>query len=243
MAGEARTERGIVERAWLVRMYEESGLDSAVAARAAEHTLSRILRREDAAAPPPGPRRPLSASFVRAPLDTLARLAGKRDGQLPLVDGLAGALSVPAIAQVLEQAGLEPIVALAYAKVVVAAYSPEELYAPLWALLGERGPVDLEALRRRDWAALRARAEGQGGDLPGSEGPLLGASAGEGQRGEGTLVDQPATSGAAELPRSPAAAVERAKETGAGRSAEAALNEAPRPGGTLRRPGFGPRKP
>jgi hypothetical protein len=241
--GEARMERGIVDTAWLVRMYEESGLDSAVAARAAGHTLARILRREDLPDPAPGQRRPLSASFVRAPLDTLARLAGKGDGRLPLVDGVAGGLSAPAIAQVLEEAGLESIVALAYAKVVVAAYSPEELYAPLWALTGERGPVDLEALRRRDWTVLRARAAGQPGGVAVLEGALHGPPAAEDARGEGTVVEQPAMSAAPEVQGSTAPGSERVREVGAARSVEAESGEAIRPGGTLRRPGFGPRKP
>src|SRR6185503_4809555 len=43
-----------------------------------------------------------------------------------------------------------------YAKVVIEAFEPRDLYGPVWKALGKAGPVDLDELRRMDWSPLRA---------------------------------------------------------------------------------------
>lgn len=143
-----------MDRSWLVRIFREVGLEPPDAEAAAEATLKRMLRRERLLT---GAERKgsLLQHLVRDPLVSLNRIVGKGDEGLPLVDAEMGGLNVAAVSDTLGQSGLDPVVAMAFAKVVVEAYTPEDLYQPVWEGLGHEGDVDLEVLRREDWTPLR----------------------------------------------------------------------------------------
>ena len=55
------------------------------------------------------------------------------------------------------EAGLDPVVSMAFAKVIEEAFTPKDLYQPVWEALGHKGPVDLDTLRREDWTPLRSQ--------------------------------------------------------------------------------------
>jgi hypothetical protein len=144
-----------VNNSWLLRLYEDVGLTREQAQKAAEETRQRLLRRER-------PRklgstqRPLTEFLVRDPLISLNRIIGRGDEGLPFFDEESKQLSLIAFSSLLAEIGLDPVVALAFAKVVVEAWEPKDLYGPIWTALGQKGPLDLEALRRMDWTTLRA---------------------------------------------------------------------------------------
>jgi hypothetical protein len=141
------------------RLYEDCGLKPEVAARAARLTIERLGARS---APRRRARGSLRDRGDRDPVGTIRRIAGSDDGALPLVDGVSGTLSLPAVSVLLEGAGLAPMVALAYAKVVVEACRPEDFYRPVWSALGRSGPVVLGELREAEWATVaRAAASGE----------------------------------------------------------------------------------
>lgn len=145
-----------MDKTWLLSMYQESGLEPDEAQAAADATLTRLLRRER----PEGtetPRRPLIEALVRDPLISMNRIIGRGDAGLPFVDEESGRLSAPAFGHVLGETGLDPVVAMAYAKVVAEAFEASDLYQPVWVALDQTGPVDLDALRRLDWSPLRAQ--------------------------------------------------------------------------------------
>ncbi len=145
-----------MDKSWLVSMYVECGLEQKEAGPAAEATLKRLLRRER----PGGPettKRPLIDALVRDPLVSMNRIVGRGDDGLPFVDAPTQTLSVSAFGHVFGESGLDPVVAMAYAKVVAEAYEPKDLYQPIWEGLGRGGDVDLETLRRLDWTPLREK--------------------------------------------------------------------------------------
>ena len=144
----------VVDKEWLAAMYKESGLEPDEIGPAVDATLKRLLRRERPEGGE-GPRRPLIESLVRDPLVSMNRIIGRGDTGLPFIDDEGGQLSVAAFGHVLGESGLDPVVAMAYAKVVAEAYEPADLYQPIWEALNQSGTVDLNALRRLDWSPLR----------------------------------------------------------------------------------------
>ncbi|MCK6552952.1 hypothetical protein L6R52_44425, partial [Myxococcota bacterium] len=153
-----------MDKSWLVRLYEDVGLPSEQAERAAEATRVRLLRRERPRGLDGRGRRSLTEFLVRDPLVSLNRIVGRGDAGLPFFDDETKSLSLIAFANTLQESGLDAVVAMAYAKVVVEAYEPKDLYGPVWQALGGAGPVDLEALRRMDWSPLRAGLPSIAGD-------------------------------------------------------------------------------
>ncbi len=145
-----------MDKTWLKSMYTECGLEPQEVGPAVDATLKRLLRRErpDGAE---GPKRPLIEALVRDPLVSMNRIIGRGDGGLPFIDDDETRLNVAAFGHVLGESGLDPVVAMAYAKVVAEAYAPRDLYQPIWQALGQSGPVDLQVLRQLDWTPLRDR--------------------------------------------------------------------------------------
>lgn len=139
---------------WLVELFQEVGLEPDQAERAADVTVRRLLRRQRP--PRQGKAGNIIQHLVRDPLISVNRIVGKGDEGLPFVDPDTQTLSTAAFSDVLSEAGLDPVVAMAFAKVVVEAYAATDLYAPIWTALGNPGAPDLEALRRADWTPLRA---------------------------------------------------------------------------------------
>lgn len=143
-----------MDKTWLLKLYEDVGLPADQASKAADETLLRLLRRER-------PRiagrdkRSLVDFLVRDPLVSMNRIIGRGDVGLPFYDDDLGKLSVVAFSNVLGDVGTDPVVALAYAKVVVEAFEVQDLYGPVWNALGKKGPVELDELRRMDWSPLR----------------------------------------------------------------------------------------
>ena len=143
-----------VDIRWLVELFQEVGLEPTQAERAADITVRRLLRRQRP--PRRGRAGNLIQHMVRDPLVSVNRIIGKGDEGLPFVDPDTQTLSTAAFSDVLSEAGMDPVVSMAFAKVVVEAYAPTDVYAPIWTALGNEGPPDLEALRRADWTPLRA---------------------------------------------------------------------------------------
>jgi len=144
-----------VDRRWLIRLFQEAGLEADQAEQAGQIALARMIRRErprDAVQPV----RRVTDFMVRDPLASLARIVGWSATGLPFVD-LDGSLSNAAVTDAFLRAGLDPIVAMAFARVVVEAYTARDFYQPLWEGLGHKGPVDLRALAQLDWSPLRAQ--------------------------------------------------------------------------------------
>ena len=138
---------------WLVDLFSEAGLEPEQAEACATVALGRLLRRQR---PARGLRRTaIVQHLVRDPLISVNRIIGRGDEGLPLYDAETDRLSVTAFSDVMAEAGLDPVVAMAFAKVVVEAYDPPQLFEPVWRALGHDDPVDLEALRREDWTPLR----------------------------------------------------------------------------------------
>lgn len=144
-----------LDKGWLTEIFVECGLEADQADRAADVCLSRLLQRER-----PGvgvERRSLVEHMVRDPLLSMNRILGKGDGGLPLLEEDSDGLSVAAVANILVDAGLDPVVSMAFAKVAAEAFTPDDFYRPLWKGLGHRGDVDYDVLRREDWTPLRAQ--------------------------------------------------------------------------------------
>ena len=99
---------------------------------------------------------PIVRSLVRDPLQSVARILGRGDVGLPYHDAEINQLSVASITETLEGIGMEPVVAVAYARVFVEICDPPTFFAPLWEALGGEGPVNLEELARMDWSPLRS---------------------------------------------------------------------------------------
>lgn len=147
----------LVGLGWLIEAYVECGLDDDQAKGAADATKARLLQRvhyEPAALPG---RTRFSATLVKDPLVSFRRIVGARDDGLPLFDHQTNRLSEVGLTSVLTRSGLEPDVALAFAKVAVELIEPERFYQPIYEALGGRGPVDLPRLKAMDWTPLRPR--------------------------------------------------------------------------------------
>ena len=144
----------VLDSQWLVDLFVEVGLEPDQAERAAEVTLKRLLRRQRprAGAPRAGS---LLQHLVRDPLVSVNRIIGRGDEGLPFIDPESGTLSTAAFSDVMSESGMDPVVSMAFAKVVTEAYEPTEVYQPVWTALGHAGDVDLEVLRREDWTPLR----------------------------------------------------------------------------------------
>ncbi len=145
-----------MDKQWLTNMFTEAGLEPDQAQKAADETTLRLLQRER---PTRVERRHRSIldNLVRDPLISLNRIVGRGDTGLPFVDDALGKLSAAAFSDVLSESGLDPVVSMAFAKVIEEAYTPHDLYQPVWDALGHEGAVDLETLRREDWTPLRAQ--------------------------------------------------------------------------------------
>ena len=157
--------QAVVDARWLVELFQEVGLEPDQAERAAAVTLERLLQRQRP--PRGGPKRTsLLQHMVRDPLVSVNRIIGKGDEGLPFVDPDTGTLSTAAFSDVLGESGLDPVVSMAFAKVVVEAFEPKELYQPVWEGLGKEGDVDLDGLRKADWTPLRRAFPELAGTLP-----------------------------------------------------------------------------
>ncbi len=139
---------------WVEEVFLEAGLEPEVAGPAAHLTVARLL----------APRRPRSErgrvriidALVKDPTHSVARILGEGDLGLPFHDPGTGRLSAAALAGVFAEVGEDPVVAMAFARVVVEACDPGEFYRPLWEGLGRTDELDLAALARLDFAPLRA---------------------------------------------------------------------------------------
>lgn len=148
-----------MDKTFLVKLYEDVGLPAEQAERVAEETRKRMLRRERPKGSEGGRKRSLVDFLVRDPLVSMNRIIGRGDVGLPFYDDEMRKLSVVAFSNVMSDVGIDPVVALAYAKVVVEAYEAKDLYGPVWVALGREGPLDLDELRRMDWSPLRTDSE------------------------------------------------------------------------------------
>jgi hypothetical protein len=135
-------------------MYEECGVDPEVALAAARLTRRRLAERPPVGRAPGSMRERVRAALGATPVGSFRRIVGLDERRIPFL-GTDGALDPTAFTRVLEDAGLEADVALAFAKVMVAAHEPEGFFAPVWAALGAEGPVRLAELRDLDWRPLR----------------------------------------------------------------------------------------
>lgn len=145
-----------LDKSYLVELFTEAGLEPAEAETAAEATWRRLLRRSRPDQLSPVRRGDLLSSLVRDPMVSFNRIVGLGDDRLPFLDEVTGKLSLVAFASVLDEIGMVPDVALAYAKVMVEMYEPSQLFQPVWNALEREGPVELEVLRTLDWSPLRA---------------------------------------------------------------------------------------
>lgn len=146
-----------MDKQWLTKMFEEAGLEPDQAEKAAEQTTLRLLKRERPTRVDEPKRRSLLDNLVRDPLVSLNRIVGRGDAGLPFVDEDLTKLSAAAFSDVFAEAGMDPVVGMAFAKVVEEAFTPQDLYQPVWEGLGHEGEVDLDRLRREDWSELRAQ--------------------------------------------------------------------------------------
>jgi hypothetical protein len=137
-------------------MFLEAGLEAEQAQKASDQTTLRLLKRER---PTRVERRQRSIldNLVRDPLVSLNRIIGRGDAGLPFVDDATGRLSAAAFSDVMTESGMDPVVSMAFAKVIEEAFTPRDLYQQVWEALGHSGDVDLEQLRREDWSSLRAQ--------------------------------------------------------------------------------------
>ncbi len=148
-----------LDATWLTAMFVDAGLSPEQAQRAGGLALRRLLRRQRKA-PETRPELRLRSSMTADPLVSVNRILGLGDDGLPFYDEQAGRISEVDVTTVLNEAGLEASVALAFAKVVAEATALEDWYAPVWAALGKTGPVVLDELRLLDWSALRSEPDG-----------------------------------------------------------------------------------
>lgn len=145
-----------LDKSYLLSLYQDAGLDPVEAETAAEATWRRLLRRSRPDQLSPVRRGDLLSSLVRDPMVSFNRIVGLGDDRLPFYDESSGRLSLVAFASLLDEVGMVPDVALAFAKVVVEMYEPRQLFQPVWEALSQEGEVDLELLRTLDWSPLRA---------------------------------------------------------------------------------------
>lgn len=145
-----------MDASWLNKLYENAGLEPDQADRAAKETMLRLLRRERPTPTGSGARRSLTEFFSRDPMVSVSRIVGKGDAELPFYDEDTRKLSPIAFGNLFSEIGLDPVVAMAYARVVVEAFDVSDLYEPIWRALGQSGPLDIEHLRKLDWTALRS---------------------------------------------------------------------------------------
>ncbi|MBI4816098.1 MAG: hypothetical protein HY791_07570 [Deltaproteobacteria bacterium] len=122
-------------------LFEEIGLEPPDAARSAERAFRTMLGTWPTVSPAP----------TQGVLGSVSRLLGLRG--VPFLDP-ERKLELVAFARVLSESGLRMDVALAFAKVMVEAYSAEDLYEPVWAALGQGGPIDWSKLPKLDVSGL-----------------------------------------------------------------------------------------
>jgi hypothetical protein len=146
-----------LETTYLTRMFQEVGLTAEQADRAREITARRLLRRLRVERHVGRGR--FREAMLSDPLVSVNRILGVGGTGLPFYDEEKGRLSELAFTSALAEAGLDADVALAFAKVVVEAFEPEDFYQPVWLALGRTGDIDLEALRQLDWSPLRTEAD------------------------------------------------------------------------------------
>lgn len=142
-----------LDTTYLERMFLEVGLTAEQADKAravAERTLLRRQRPQRTT-----PRGQLREALLADPLVSVNRILGLGDGGLPFYDDDTGKLSELAFTTALADSGLDADVALGFAKVVVEAFTPQDLFNPIWRALDQDGEVDLRKLRQLDWSPLR----------------------------------------------------------------------------------------
>ncbi|MBI2375821.1 MAG: hypothetical protein HYV07_17645 [Deltaproteobacteria bacterium] len=98
-------------------------------------------------------------TVTRAPtqgaLGSVSRLLGLL--RLPFL-GEANKLEVVAFARAFDLAGVPMDVALAFARVMVEAFSADDFYSPVWSALGQSGPIDWRRLASLDPSTLEPDA-------------------------------------------------------------------------------------
>lgn len=142
-------QASLVDTGWLKDGLTEAGLEPDEVEAAVSQLLERWRRRR-----PMAPREARLAERVTDPLLSFSRLLeDPLEAALPLVDRRARTLSSASTTHLLVDAGLDPVVAAAYAKVVIEVMTIEALYEPLWRALGRAGPLELETLAGMDWAS------------------------------------------------------------------------------------------
>lgn len=146
---------GAMDKSWIKRIYQEVGLETDQATEAERRTLIRLLSRERPLPEIPKERRSISDYLVRDPLVSFNRIIGRGDSGLPFYDDEKNILSAPAFSTCMVEAGIDPVVAMAFSRVLEEAYTAEDFYSEIWKGLGFEGAVDLEVLRRADWTPLR----------------------------------------------------------------------------------------
>lgn len=146
-----------VDAQWLEELFVDAGLEPDEARAASREAIRRLL-----AGPVSGERPETSASssgiraaLVSDPAASVSRILTAGYLGLPFHDPDTGGLSVALVADVLADVGLDPVVAMAYARVVVEVAEPERFYAPIWRALGQEGPLDLRRMADLDFEALR----------------------------------------------------------------------------------------
>lgn len=144
-----------LEPTWLTAIFRDAGLTAEQAEQAGALALRRLLRRQRKAADPRSDAR-FRTALTADPLVSVNRILGLGDGGLPFYDDRTGRVSEVDVTSILTEIGLDPSVALAFAKVVVEATDPETWLGPVWTSLGRTGPLVLDELRQLDWSALRS---------------------------------------------------------------------------------------
>ena len=143
---------------WLENMFIDCGVDQDNAREAARHTFNRLITRKSRKRSKTGENRlNLRKSLVTDPLVSFQRITGAGSSGLPFYDEDTNTLSTVELTFVLRDSGLTTDVALAFAKVFVEVFTPEEFFRPIWqALNGDKASIDWDELRRLDWSPLRA---------------------------------------------------------------------------------------
>lgn len=164
---------------FLKALFVEAELTPDEAERAAQEAWSRIT------GPPPQSEglggetvlgswawetpRSFREALVSRPEGSLARILSVDEG-LPFLDASSGQLSVVGLAELFATVGVDPVVAMACARVVVELQSPESFYAPAWRALGREEPIDLadlaDAARSGKLKVSQTRAGGSARESP-----------------------------------------------------------------------------
>lgn len=79
------------------------------------------------------------------PQGSIARIVSGAP-ELPFIDRSTGELSVVGFAELFATVGVDPVVSMACARVVVEMHSAESFYAPVWRALGRKDALDFETL-------------------------------------------------------------------------------------------------